>query len=145
MAGIIQDKDYFNQQVAPYVDNETVFYLGSVGPAQRNELLGRAFALLHPIHFKEPFGLSVIEAMACGTPVIAFNKGSMPEVIRHGETGFLVNNVEEARQALQHIPAIRRSRCREWVAEYFSAERMVDEYTEVYKQLINSAEQALLC
>lgn len=145
MAGIIQDKEYFNQQVAPYVDNETVFYLGSVGPAQRNELLGRAFALLHPIHFKEPFGLSVIEAMACGTPVIAFNKGSMPEVIRHGETGFLVNNVQEARQALLHIPAVRRSKCRDWVAEYFSVERMVDEYTEVYRQLINSPKKALFC
>ncbi len=137
LAGIIQDKTYFNQRVAPYVDNKNIIYLGSVGPAQRNKLLSEAYALLHPIHFKEPFGLSVIESMACGTPVIAFNKGSMPEVINDGKTGFLVNNVQEACAKLNLIPYLNRSDCRTWVEEKFSRGRMVDDYIKVYKKILN--------
>ena len=140
MAGIIQDKEYFNRQIAPYIDNSNVIYLGSVGPAQRNELLGNALALLHPIHFKEPFGLSVIEAMACGTPVIAFNKGSMPEVIVHQQTGFLVNNVEEACQSISRLNTINRRECRQWVAERFSVQRMVDDYLQVYQTILSRTE-----
>lgn len=137
IAGIIQDKEYYNQQVAPYVDNKQVFYLGSAGPRQRDELLRNAYALLHPIHFKEPFGLSVIEAMACGTPVVAFRKGSMPEVIRHQQTGFLVDNVDEARKVLPQIGHLDRHQCRQWVAERFSAERMADDYLSLYQRLLN--------
>lgn len=137
MAGIIQDKEYFNRQVAPHIDNSNVVYLGSVGPAQRNELLGNALALLHPIHFKEPFGLSVIEAMACGTPVIAFNKGSMPEVIVHQQTGFLVDNVEEACKSIACLSEISRKQCRQWVAERFTAERMVEDYLQVYQSILS--------
>lgn len=136
IAGIIQDKDYYNTRVAPHVDNEKVFYLGSVGAAQRNQLLGQAYALLHPIHFNEPFGLSVIEAMACGTPVIAFRRGSMPEVINHGHTGFLVNNVLEACEKLELIPNLDRRDCRKWVELLFTQERMVDDYIAVYKQIL---------
>jgi len=135
IAGIIQDKDYYNKQVAPFVDNKKVFYLGSVGPEQRNHLLGGALALLHPIHFKEPFGLSIIEAMACGTPVIAFNKGSMPEVIKNGKTGFLVRNVDEACEKLQDIRELDRESCRIWVEERFSQERMVNDYIALYKKI----------
>lgn len=136
LAGIIQDKDYFNQRIAPYVDNQNVYYLGSVGPAQRNDLLRGAYALLHPIHFNEPFGLSVIESMACGTPVIAFNKGSMPEVIQDSQTGFLVANTEEACQKLKLIPALNRWDCRQWVIEKFSQERMVADYIKVYQKIL---------
>ncbi len=139
LAGLIQDKDYFNQRVAPYVDNKNIIYLGSVGPAQRSKLLSEAYALLHPIHFKEPFGLSVIESMACGTPVIAFNKGSMPEVIYEGKTGFLVSNVQEACEKLNLIPYLNRSDCRNWVAEKFSQERMVDDYIKVYEKILNTS------
>jgi len=140
MAGIIQDKEYFNRQVAPYIDNSRVIYLGSVGPAQRNELLGNALALLHPIHFKEPFGLSVIEAMACGTPVIAFKKGSMPEVIADQQTGFLVSNVEEACQSIDRLDTINRWECRRWVAERFSVQRMVEDYLQVYQTILGFKE-----
>ncbi|MFI5158723.1 MAG: glycosyltransferase family 4 protein, partial [Sphingobacteriales bacterium] len=90
IAGIIQDENYYREKVEPYL-NEQIQYIGNAGPQKRNELLGKAIALLHPINFNEPFGMSVAEAMLCGTPVIAFNKGSMRELIQPEKTGFLVN------------------------------------------------------
>ncbi|MDD3268395.1 MAG: glycosyltransferase family 4 protein [Syntrophomonadaceae bacterium] len=136
IAGIIQDKEYYNQKVFPHIDNRNIVYWGSVGPEQRDDLLGNAYALLHPIHFNEPFGLSVIEAMACGTPVIAFNKGSMPEVIKDGESGFLVDNVDMACHKLNQIPSLKRSRCHDWVLERFSQDRMVEDYIALYEQIV---------
>lgn len=136
MAGIIQDEDYFNKEVAPYL-GEDIVYVGSVGPEKRDELLGGAYALLHPIYFAEPFGLSVVESMACGTPVIAFNKGSMPEIIESGKNGFIVSDVKEAVSALHKIPEINRQDCRSTVEQKFSVEKMVDNYIEVYKQIIS--------
>lgn len=137
IAGIIQDKEYYNQKVFPHIDNRNIVYWGSVGPEQRDDLLGNAYALLHPIHFNEPFGLSVIEAMACGTPVIAFNKGSMPEVIKDGESGFLVDNVDMACHKLNQIPSLNRSRCHDWVLERFSQDRMVEDYIALYEQIVS--------
>ena len=96
MAGIIQDREYFETSIAPHLDDERVRYVGSVGREERDALLGGARALLHLINFEEPFGFSVIEAMACGTPVIATRRGSMPELIDDMRTGILVNNAEEA-------------------------------------------------
>jgi glycosyltransferase involved in cell wall biosynthesis/mannose-6-phosphate isomerase-like protein (cupin superfamily) len=136
LAGIIQDEAYFREHVAPFLDGHQVTYLGSVGPERRSSLLGGAYALLHPISFEEPFGLSVVEAMACGTPVVAFNRGSMPEVIRDGVTGYLVGSVEEAVEALARIPRIERAACRQWVEERFSRERMVNDYLEVYRKVL---------
>lgn len=136
MAGIIQDQDYFDKEVAPHL-GEDVVYVGSVGPERRDELLGGAYALLHPIYFAEPFGLSVVESMACGTPVVAFNKGSMPELIESGKNGFIVSDVKEAVSALGKIPEISRQYCRNTVEERFSVEKMVDNYIEVYKQIID--------
>jgi len=136
IAGIIQDKQYFNGRVAPHIDNKAVTYLGSLGPEQRNQILAGALALLHPIHFDEPFGLSVIEAMACGTPVIAFNRGSMPEVVNHGVSGFLVKNVGEACPAIAMIPTLKRQDCRDWVKERFSRPRMADAYIKVYREIL---------
>ena len=136
MAGIIQDDSYYHTRVAPFIDGSNIVYVGSVGPERRNELLQGAYALLHPIHFQEPFGLSVVEAMACGTPVIAFNRGSMPEVINEGVTGFLVDNTEEALDRLELIPTLERHKCRRWVGERFSKERMVADYLKVYETII---------
>lgn len=141
MAGIIQDKDYFEQEIEPHFSDEIV-YIGSVGPEERDKLLGEAYALLHPIFFAEPFGLSVVEAMACGTPVVAFNKGSMPELIDNGKNGFIVENVEEAVIALGKISKIDRQCCRDTVEKRFSVERMVDDYIKVYQQIIEEGKKA---
>jgi len=136
LAGIVQDEEYFNSQVKPALDGDRVIYLGSAGPQQRNELLGGAYALLHPINFDEPFGLSVVEAMACGTPVVAFNRGSMPEVVCEGRTGFLVSSIDEAVSALARVRKLDRSECRRWVEQRFSADRMVEDYLKVYKKIL---------
>jgi glycosyltransferase involved in cell wall biosynthesis len=136
LAGIIQDQAYFDQYVAAHIDSDRAIYLGSVGPAERNRLLGKARALLHPIQFDEPFGLSVIESMACGTPVIAFDRGSMPELIENGTSGFLVNTVDEAVAAVARIQEIDRARCRRHVERHFTVERMIHEYIHVYEMIL---------
>ncbi|RRN78124.1 glycosyltransferase family 4 protein [Pseudoxanthomonas sp. SGD-10] len=136
IAGIIQDQNYFNEHVKPHL-GEQIEFVGSAGPELRNQLMGNAELLLHPINFKEPFGLSVVEAMLCGTPVLAFNKGSMPELITHNKNGFLVDNVEEAVALLKDKPKIERSVCREIAESRFSAERMAADYLEIYKQILS--------
>ncbi|MBW2108802.1 MAG: glycosyltransferase family 4 protein, partial [Deltaproteobacteria bacterium] len=136
ISGIVQDQSYFEHHVQPYLDGDRIVYVGSAGPDQRNKLLGGAYALLHPINFDEPFGLSVVEAMACGTPVIAVNRGSMPEVIAHGRTGFLVDDAKQMAQALGRISRIDRRQCRRWVEQNFSANRMVDAYLQVYEKIL---------
>lgn len=137
IAGIIQDRTYFAEEVEPHVDGQSVSYVGPVGPEERDRLLGGAESLLHPIRFEEPFGLSVVEAMACGTPVIAFRRGSMPEVVRDGETGFLVETVEEAVAAVARVGELDRRACRRWVEEGFSQRRMVDGYLDVYSRILS--------
>jgi glycosyltransferase involved in cell wall biosynthesis len=136
LAGIIQDEDYNHKFIIPHLDKSNVVYVGSVGPVKRSELVGKAAALLHPINFDEPFGLTVIESMACGTPVIAFNRGSMPELIENGKNGFLVNNVDEAIAAVGNVKNINRVYCRRHVEQYFTAERMVEEYIQVYEMIL---------
>lgn len=136
IAGIIQDEDYFDEEIFPHISSH-VIYIGSVGPEERNRLLGGAYALLHPINFAEPFGLSVVESMACGTPVVAFNKGSMPELIENGVNGFLVSDVHEAVGALKKIPQINRKICAETVQKKFSVENMVENYINVYQNVIS--------
>ncbi len=136
IAGIIQDQNYFDQYVKPYLDDDQVRYIGSVGPDDKGEVLGGALALLHLINFDEPFGLSVAEAMACGTPVIAFNRGSMPELINDQKTGFLVDDLYEAREAISRVDKINRPDCRRHVEEKFSVDLMVERYIGVYKQIL---------
>lgn len=137
IAGIIQDQDYYATQVEPQIDGTTVEYLGSVGADQRAEVLGQAMALLHLISFDEPFGLSVIESMACGTPVIAFDRGSMPEIISDGETGYLVADIEGAVNAVAAIGAIDRASCRANVEKRFTSTRMAHDYVRVYQRILN--------
>jgi glycosyltransferase involved in cell wall biosynthesis len=137
IAGIIQDQDYYATQVEPYVDGTSVDYLGSVGPDRRADVLGRAMALLHLISFDEPFGLSLVESMACGTPVIAFDRGSMPEIIRHGETGYIVDDIQEATEAVAAISSIDRSNCRADVEQRFTDTRMARDYVRVYEKILN--------
>ncbi len=136
IAGIIQDQAYFDRYVKPHLDQEKVVYVGSAGPVQRNELLGNALALLHPIHFQEPFGLSVIEAMACGTPVIAFPLGAMPEVIEPGKNGFLPETMEEFVECVRQVQKISRKACRETVEKRFTREMMVNNYLAVYQKIL---------
>ncbi|RVU00017.1 glycosyltransferase family 4 protein [Mucilaginibacter limnophilus] len=136
IAGIIQDENYWREKVEPEL-NDQIQYIGHAGPDKRKELLGKAAALLHPINFDEPFGMSVAEAMLCGTPVIAFNRGSMPELIKHGETGYLVKNIEEAIDAVNQLPNINRADCHKWAASQFSCDKMVGDYLALYKQILN--------
>ena len=136
MAGIIQDSQYYEKNIRPFIDGRRVIYVGSAGPEKRDSLLGNAYAMLHPINFDEPFGLSVVESMACGTPVIAFNRGSMPELINHGHNGFLVQTVDEAVAAVNDIPMIERSACRRVVEERFTADRMAEDYIDVYRRVL---------
>jgi glycosyltransferase involved in cell wall biosynthesis len=138
ICGIVQDERYFRELVLPHIDGDRVTYLGSVGPEQRAQVLGSAAALLHPIAFAEPFGLSVVEAMACGTPVIAYPLGSMPEVIDDGVTGYLVADVEAAAAAVDQIGRLERSAVRRVAEQRFGAARMVDEYLALYQRLLLS-------
>ena len=137
ISGLIQDEVYFREKVEPWVDGEKVVYVGNSGPEKRNELLGNAWALLHPIRFDEPFGLSVVESMLCGTPVIAFDRGSMPEVIKSDQTGFLVPDVAEAVQVVDRVDKLNRSQCREWAVANFSQEKMIRDYLEVYSKVLS--------
>ena len=136
MAGIIQDQDYYDAQVAPALDDRSVIYRGPVGGPDRASALGSARALIHLINFDEPFGLSVVEALACGTPVIACNRGSMPELIDDGVTGFLVDSVDDAVVAISRIGEIDRAACRAAVSARFTVDHMADRYLNLYRSLL---------
>jgi len=136
IAGIVQDEAYFDTEVAPHIDGQAVRYLGPVGPDQRDALLGGVDALLHLVRFAEPFGLSMIEAMACGTPVIATPLGAVPEVVADGRSGYLVRSIDEAVTAVGKLGALDRCACRAHVEDNFDVDRMVDGYLAVYRSLL---------
>ena len=135
LAGIVQDERYFREAVEPHLDDQ-ITYVGSVGPAERDRLLGGAAALLHLIHFDEPFGLSVVEAFACGTPVVARPRGSMPELVRDGVDGALVAGVDEAVERLPEVVALDRAAIRGGAEARFSRERMARDYLAVYERVV---------
>jgi glycosyltransferase involved in cell wall biosynthesis len=136
IAGIVQDVNYFKERVEPFLSEEITF-IGAAGPEKRNQLLGGAVALLHPINFEEPFGLSVAEAMLCETPVIAFDRGAMRELIKDHETGFLVKNTDEAVAAVEAIHTIDRPGCRVWAMHNFSQKKMAEDYISLYHQILD--------
>lgn len=135
IAGIIQDKVYFHEKVEPFIDESNIIYIGPANVAAKNELFARAAALLHLNTIPERFGLVLAEANAAGVPVVAMDLGSCREVIRHGETGWLVNGVKEAVQALGKVSDIDRRVCRRRVQECFSIDTMVQAYERVYAEI----------
>jgi glycosyltransferase involved in cell wall biosynthesis len=136
IAGIIQDEQYFSREVKPRLDGDRVRFVGPVRAEDRSSFLGGAMALLHLIDFDEPFGLSVVEAMTCGTPVIAFDRGAMSEIIIDGMTGSLVPDVASAAAAVERLGQLDRQTIRDVALRRFSKERMVDEYVAVYRHAL---------
>jgi glycosyltransferase involved in cell wall biosynthesis len=137
IAGIIQDEKYFEDRVRPYIDDTNIQFIGAVDIDGKNRLFKQAYAVLHLNELPERFGLVLVEANAAGVPVLAMDRGSCREVIQDGETGFLVNNVDEAVKALERIPDLDRFNCRSRVEKYFSVQAMVDGYEEVYNRILN--------
>jgi glycosyltransferase involved in cell wall biosynthesis len=136
IAGIIQDEDYFREQVEPHIDGDRIRYLGAVDSSHRCRTLGEAHALLHLIDFDEPFGYSVVEALACGTPVIAYARGSMPEIVDDGRTGLLVTDIDGAVAAVSAVEALDRAAIRDDAVERFGVARMIEEYVAVYRVML---------
>jgi len=134
--GIVQDEGYFASEVAPLLDDRRAQFHGAVGGEARLAELGRARALLHLVNFDEPFGLSVVEAMACGTPVIASRRGSMPEIIENGVNGFLVDSADEALAAVERIGELDRRKVRQSVERRFHVDRMADDYIALYRSIL---------
>jgi glycosyltransferase involved in cell wall biosynthesis len=131
------DQRYFERTIEPLLNNPLIEFVGEVGNSEKGEFLGNATALLFPIDWPEPFGLVMIEALACGTPVIAFPHGSVPEIILDGVAGFLVNDIDEAVEAVNRIDAIDRRDCRRHFERNFTDKRMTCNYLDIYQQLVN--------
>ena len=139
IAGIVQDEEYFRREVEPHIDGDRVTYLGPVGPDRRQAVLGNARALLHLIDFDEPFGFSVVEAMACGTPVIAHRRGSMSEIIQPGINGYLVDTTDAAVDAVSDAGSLARLEVRQSIEDRFDVARMVDDYLTLYHRILARA------
>ncbi|HYC82920.1 MAG TPA: glycosyltransferase family 4 protein [Candidatus Paceibacterota bacterium] len=129
------DKPYFHEYIEPRL-SEQIVWIGEVDEAERNRLMSKALCFLHPVTWREPFGLTLIEAMACGCPVVAFDKGSIPELIKTGETGFVVQDIEGMVEAVENIRVVNRAACRKHALEHFSAKKMADGYEEIYRKIL---------
>jgi glycosyltransferase involved in cell wall biosynthesis len=134
------DKEYHETNIAPLFRPPAVEFIGEIGDAEKSAFLGNARALLFPIDWPEPFGLVMIEAMACGTPVIAFRHGSVPEIIEDGVTGFIVDNVAQAVEAASRVPELSRFRIREEFEQRFTSRRMAQDYLALYESLAERSE-----
>ncbi len=130
------DRVYFEQEIRPLLDDPLIDYIGEINGARKNEFLGHASAVLFPIDWPEPFGLVMIEAMACGTPVIAFRAGSVPEIMCEGTSGFVVDDVEQAASAVARLDQIDRAACRAYFERRFSVAAMAEAYLDVYREVI---------
>lgn len=130
------DREYFRTQINPLLANPGVEYIGEISESEKSEFLGNALAYLFPIDWPEPFGLTMIEAMACGTPTIAFGCGSVPEILQEGVTGFIVSSEAEAVKAVSRIPELSRSACRAVFEARFTDVRMAEDYIQIYQSLI---------
>ena len=130
------DKDYFENHVKHLLSDNLIEFVGEIGDEAKNDFLGNALALIFPINWSEPFGIVMIESLACGLPVVAYPRGSVPEIIDDGVTGFLVNGVDEAVSALQRISTIDRAVCREQFEQRFSVSRMAQDYLKIYQRIV---------
>jgi glycosyltransferase involved in cell wall biosynthesis len=128
-------RDFFEKKIRPHL-NGKIKYLGELSQKELSSFYGQARAFLYPLEWEEPFGLCPVEAMACGTPVIAFARGSMKEIIKNGKTGFVVKDVGEMIEAIKNVEKIKREDCREWVKENFTIEKMVENYEKIYYQIL---------
>ena len=137
------DKDYFDLVIAPLLRNSLVEFVGEIGEREKDAFLGNAYALLFPIDWPEPFGLVMIEAMACGTPVVAYRGGAVPEITVQGHTGFVVEALEDAVTAVRRIPQLSRKRCREVFEKQFTAARMASDYVRVFDRLIRRNQEKM--
>lgn len=144
MAGKIDEveREYYESEVAPHIDGEQVRYIGEVNHQQKVKLLRNAVATLFPIQWAEPFGLVMIESMACGTPVLAMRNGSVPEIVAHGTSGFICDSVPELIESFAQIENIDRRGCRQQVEQRFSIERMADDHEQLYEQLVSRSAAA---
>jgi len=130
------DMAYFNEYVGPKLSDNLIKWVGEVDEGERNKLMKNALCFLHPITWEEPFGLTLIEAMACGCPVVAIGKGSVAEIVEDGKTGFVVSDVYEMIEVVKNIDKIRRYTCREYVLANFNSRRMADEYEKIYYKVL---------
>ena len=137
------DREYYEAKIRPLLKHPLIEFLGEVGHREKNEFLGNAAALLFPINWPEPFGIVMMEAMACGTPVIAYPRGSVPEVLEEGITGFIVHDSAEAAQTVQQLEYFDRARCRKRFERRFSARRMAMDYVSIYQQLMAAESESL--
>jgi len=131
------DEEYFKTMILPQVDGKQIEYFGEANYEQKRELMAGAYCLLAPVVWPEPFGLFMIEAMACGTPVIAFNRGAAPELVKHGETGFVLDDLEEMVKAVDWAEQIDPLRCRQHVERHFDVPRMADDYLRAYEHILS--------
>lgn len=138
LAGIVprENEEYFETQVRPHLTKGYIDFIGPADHDRKNQLLKNAYAFLHPITYHEAFGLTMVESMACGTPVIAVPMGSVPELVVNGETGFWADDVEEICDLIPKVATLDRARCRQWVEEAFNVNRMAESYLEVYRRVL---------
>jgi glycosyltransferase involved in cell wall biosynthesis len=134
-----EEQAYFQEKIEPFFSHPLIKYLGEISESEKSDFLGKATATLFPVQWPEPFGMVMIESLACGTPVIAFKQGAVPEVLHNRTTGFIVNSINEAVESVRHLELISRYLCREVFEKRFKAAKMTDNYIDVYHKLLSES------